>query len=239
MEPSSRGKLPALAFDLVSRRRHWLLDSRAAGRLLLQDVSDREHECFGDRPRGGPSSAASPAGDGGARSIENVPVPTVMVGVLPMPILAGQHALSVEYLLRSLQQGVLPSDTLADADRGVWRTVSRVTDPISAFNVCQAQQLAGRRLILTERGVAEQLARSTIKVQPLWRGSWGGQAPGAPPPLPYPPHPGPRACGADCAARERQRSLLWRPIRCAETSGGHAAGCPSPVGKRAEPGQGV
>ena len=42
-------------------------------------------------------------------------------------------------------------------------------DPISAFNICQAQQLAGRKLILTERGVAEALARGTIQVprQPL------------------------------------------------------------------------
>jgi hypothetical protein len=52
-------------------------------------------------------------------------------------------------------------------------------DPISAFNICQAQQLAGRKLIPTERGVAEALARGTIQVpgQPL------GSAP-LPSPLP-------------------------------------------------------
>lgn len=38
-------------------------------------------------------------------------------------------------------------------------------DPISAFNISQAQQLAGRKLLLTERGVAEGLARGSIQVQ--------------------------------------------------------------------------
>lgn len=36
-------------------------------------------------------------------------------------------------------------------------------DPISAYNICQAGQLGGRRVVLTERGVAEQLARGTIQ----------------------------------------------------------------------------
>ena len=39
-----------------------------------------------------------------------------------------------------------------------------LADPISAFNISQAQQLAGRKLLLTERGVAEGLARGTIQV---------------------------------------------------------------------------
>ena len=135
--------------------------------------------------------------------------------------------LDASTLLQQLQQGHLPSDSLPERDREVWRAASRITgtrgspttgrtaaqlacftalcqpwgrepaqltaparsrrgspctparlptllpcpspDPISAFNICQAQQLAGRKLILTERGVAEALARGTIQVprQPL------------------------------------------------------------------------
>ena len=66
-----------------------------------------------------------------------------------------------------LRRGELPSEALPEGERGVWRAVSRLTDPLSAYNICQAQRLqqgGGRRLMLTERGVAEGLARGTLKV---------------------------------------------------------------------------
>lgn len=46
------------------------------------------------------------------------------------------------------------------------------TDSISAFNVCQAAQLAGRKVLLTERDVAEQLARGAIEAR-HWAGRVG------------------------------------------------------------------
>lgn len=98
---------------------------------------------------------------------QGVPVPTVFLGVLPTPIPPGRPTLDAQALVRSLEGGVLPSDALLDSDREVWRAASRITDSISSFNICQAQQLAGRKLILTERGVAEQLARGTIQMVPV------------------------------------------------------------------------
>jgi hypothetical protein len=136
---------PALVFDLDSNRRH-RHQERISGSLLLQNVANREHQCLTDRPRGwlgalscaaAMASAAAVGADKAAQhntslgphmaACSEVPVPCVYVGLLPMPILAGQHALSVEHLLHSLRQGVLPSDTLAEADRDVWRTASRIT----------------------------------------------------------------------------------------------------------------
>lgn len=54
-------------------------------------------------------------------------------------------------------------------------TLPCCADPISAYNICQAGQLDGRRVVLTERGVAEQLARGTTQVRGLAASALSGR----------------------------------------------------------------
>lgn len=103
-----------------------------------------------------------------------------------------------------------------------------LADPISAFNISQAQQLAGRKLLLTERGVAEGLARGTIQVGGqefcmIWQGActWLGTVCGCVPVCHCLPrvcaHPPTHSCHRWCHAtagsgRAAARGTPWH--RC-------------------------
>lgn len=117
---------------------------------------------------------------------------------------AGRPTLNAADLLHQLQQGVLPSDSLPEADREVWRAASRITGVVDR-DVRGAAEHSEQMIPLQWPLAAGRPSPSSKKVT-----AHRDHSPCLPPSLPHRPHlclqhqPGP-AAGRPQAAAHRAR----------------------------------
>lgn len=124
------------------------------------------------------SPSAQDAATGSLALIPSVPVPLITVGKVFAPITAGSRTVSPEVLEAARHLGLTHMLTAAMGswlDPDEYWNIAALTDPLSAANLLQGVTAGQRRVIFTERGAAEKLARQKAKVVPTGRQhDWGG-----------------------------------------------------------------
>ena len=127
------------------------------------------------------SSIASPPSLDAATSlalVPSVPVPLITLGKVFAPITAGSRTLPHDALEAARHLGLTHMLTAAMGpwlDPDEYWTIAALTDPLTAANLLQGVSSGQRRVIFTERGAAERLARQKEKIIPVGRKhDWGG-----------------------------------------------------------------